>query len=32
VEQVDIRALVGARYAGPVTLAHDGWHFDLEDE
>jgi ribonuclease BN (tRNA processing enzyme) len=32
VEQVDIRALVGAKYAGPVTLAHDGWHFDLEDE
>ncbi len=32
VEQVDIRALVGARYAGPVTLARDGWYFDLEDE
>jgi ribonuclease BN (tRNA processing enzyme) len=32
VEQVDIRALVGARYAGPVTLSHDGWYFDLEDE
>ena len=32
VEQVDIRALVAARYQGPVTLATDGWHFDLEDE
>ena len=32
VERVDIRALVGARYTGPVTLAHDGWYFDLEDE
>jgi ribonuclease BN (tRNA processing enzyme) len=32
VEQVDIRALVGARYAGPVTLARDGWYFDLEGE
>lgn len=31
VEAVDIRALVGARYAGPVTLAHDGWNFDFED-
>jgi hypothetical protein len=29
---VDIRALVGARYAGPVTLARDGWYFDLEAE
>jgi len=32
VEQVDVRALVGARYAGPVTLASDGWYFDIEDE
>lgn len=32
VEHVNIRALVAARYAGPVTLARDGWHFDLEDE
>ena len=32
VEQVDIRALVAERYAGPVTLAYDGWHFDIEDE
>jgi ribonuclease BN (tRNA processing enzyme) len=31
VEDVDIRAIVGARYAGPVTLAVDGWHFDIED-
>ncbi len=32
VEKIDIRALVSARYAGPVTLAHDGWHFEIEDE
>jgi ribonuclease BN (tRNA processing enzyme) len=32
VEQVDVRALVAARYAGPVTLASDGWYFDIEDE
>ncbi|HYM21632.1 MAG TPA: ribonuclease Z [Vicinamibacterales bacterium] len=31
VEQVDVRALVGARFTGPVTLAHDGWSFDFED-
>lgn len=29
VEHVDIRALVARSYAGPVTLAHDGWYFDL---
>jgi ribonuclease BN (tRNA processing enzyme) len=32
VENVDIRSIVGARFAGPVTLAEDGWHFDFEDE
>jgi ribonuclease BN (tRNA processing enzyme) len=32
VERVDIRSIVGARFAGPVTLAEDGWHFDFEDE
>ena len=32
VEGVDIRGIVGARYAGPVTLAVDGWYFDFEDE
>ena len=32
VELVDIRAVVAARYAGPVTLARDGWQIDLEDE
>ena len=32
VENVDIRHVVGVRYAGPVTLAVDGWHFDFEDE
>ena len=31
VEQVDIPALVGARYAGPVTLAHDGWSVVIEE-
>jgi ribonuclease BN (tRNA processing enzyme) len=30
VEHVDIRALVAARWDGPVTLAHDGWYFDFE--
>ena len=29
VERVDIRALVAERFAGPVTLAHDGWYFDI---
>lgn len=28
---VDIAGIVGTQYAGPVTLAHDGWHIDLED-
>jgi len=32
VEDVDIRGIIRGRYAGPVTLAHDGWSFDLEDE
>ncbi|MDB4875673.1 MAG: hypothetical protein JWM41_2119 [Gemmatimonadetes bacterium] len=32
VEQVDIRTLVGARYAGPITLAVDGWGWDFETE
>lgn len=27
----DIPAIVGAQYGGPVTLAHDGWHIDIED-
>jgi ribonuclease BN (tRNA processing enzyme) len=31
VEQVDIRALVADTFAGPVTLAHDGWYIDIED-
>lgn len=31
VEHVDIRALVGARYDGPVTLARDGWYMDFPD-
>lgn len=32
VEREDIRALVAARFPGPVTLAHDGWHIDIEDD
>ncbi|MBA3890249.1 MAG: ribonuclease Z [Gemmatimonadaceae bacterium] len=28
---VDIAGIVGTQYAGPVTLATDGWHIDLED-
>jgi ribonuclease BN (tRNA processing enzyme) len=31
VEQVDVGALVGARFAGPVSLAFDGWSIDIED-
>lgn len=31
VEDVDVRAIVGGQYAGPVTLAVDGWHFEIED-
>ncbi len=31
VEDVDIRAIVGERFHGPVTLASDGWYFDIED-
>jgi ribonuclease BN (tRNA processing enzyme) len=30
VEQVDIRGLVAAHWSGPVTLAHDGWYFEIE--
>jgi ribonuclease BN (tRNA processing enzyme) len=32
VEHVDVRALVGAHYTGPVTLADDGWTFEIEDD
>lgn len=32
VEDVDIAGIVGARYAGPVTLAVDGSYFEIEDE
>ena len=31
VEQVDIERLVRRSYAGPLTLAHDGWQFEIED-
>lgn len=30
VERVDIAAIVGERFAGQVTLAHDGWSLDLD--
>ena len=32
VEQVDVRAIVQARFAGPVALASDGWSIDIEDD
>jgi ribonuclease BN (tRNA processing enzyme) len=32
VERVDITAIVGSRYGGPLTLAFDGWSIDIEDE
>src|SRR5688500_7232850 len=32
VERVDIRALVAAHYAGPVTLADDGSTFEIEED
>lgn len=32
VEREDIRAIVAARFPGAVTLAHDGWHIEIEDE
>jgi len=32
VEMVDVRALVAEHYAGPVTLAYDGWHVEIRDE
>ena len=31
VEAVDVRAVIAARYAGPVILASDGWTTDIED-
>jgi ribonuclease BN (tRNA processing enzyme) len=32
VERVDVRAIVGALYAGPVTLAGDGSTFEIEED
>ena len=29
VERVDVAAIIGRHYAGPVVLAHDGWHTDV---
>jgi ribonuclease BN (tRNA processing enzyme) len=31
VEQVDIEGLVRRSYTGPLTLAHDGWVFEIEE-
>jgi ribonuclease BN (tRNA processing enzyme) len=31
VERVDIEAEVRRQYAGPLTLAHDGWAFEIEE-
>lgn len=31
VERIDIAAAVAERFGGPLVLAHDGWHIDLED-
>jgi hypothetical protein len=31
VERVDVRALVGAHYAGALSLADDGSTFEIED-
>jgi ribonuclease BN (tRNA processing enzyme) len=31
VEQVDIEGLVRRSYTGPLTLAHDGWGFEIEE-
>jgi ribonuclease BN (tRNA processing enzyme) len=30
VDRVDVRGIVAARWAGPVTVAHDGWTIDIE--
>lgn len=32
VEREDVRAIVATRFPGPVTLAHDGWHIEIEDD
>ena len=32
VELVDIRGIVAERFAGPVTLATDGWSTDIEEQ
>ena len=31
VEAVDIRAVVGSRFGGPVTVARDGWQTEVKD-
>ena len=32
VEQVDVRAIVGRDFGGPITLTADGWHYEVEDD
>lgn len=32
VDQVDVTAIVGARFTGPVTTSFDGWSIEIEDE
>ncbi len=32
VERLDIRAIVGERFGGPVVLATDGWTIEIEDD
>ncbi len=32
VERLDLRAIVGTQYVGPITLADDGWTYDIEDD
>jgi ribonuclease BN (tRNA processing enzyme) len=31
VEDVDLAAVMAAHYDGPVTVAHDGWHIEIEE-
>lgn len=31
VEDVDIASVIAARYEGPLTVAHDGWHIEIEE-
>jgi ribonuclease BN (tRNA processing enzyme) len=31
VEELDLPAVIGARYDGPVVVAFDGWSIELEE-